>query len=117
MVDIPPKESPKTVNFDYIKTNNYHVAHADGAFIAGASSGLTISFYSERQPIPRRVVHTMANYELGEELPEQRVVRDALVRDVEVSFAMSLDVAKRVHEVLGEIITKLEDAHAQSRSR
>ena len=83
--------------------------------MAGASHGLTIAFYSERQPIPRRIVHKLSgDFELGDEICEQRVVRDAIVRDVDVSLAMSLEVAKNVHKTLGEIILRVEDLKKKS---
>lgn len=105
-----PKDAATTINFDYVKGTGFRVLHADGAFMAAAPNGLTLAFYSERQPIPRRVVQRVTpNRELVE-IPEQRVVRDAIVRDVEVTFTMSLQVAKNIHKTLGEIIGKVDDA-------
>jgi|SRR5215469_12562278 len=104
---------PTVVNFDYVKSNDFRIVHADGAFISGAAAGLNIAFYSERQPIPRRVVHKIEDGKrLGAEIVEAKVVRDALIRDVEVSLVMSLDTAKLLHLSLGEIIQKLESVKA-----
>jgi hypothetical protein len=84
------------------------VVHADGAFLAlTAQGGLTISFFAERQPIPRRVVHKVnPDGTLGDEIAESRVVRDAIIRDIEVTVTMSLDTATRVLTALTEIIQK-----------
>jgi hypothetical protein len=103
-------KNPSTISFDYIKANNFRIVHVDGAFMAGAPQGLTISLYSERQPIPRRVVHKIgSNNQLGEEIVEQRLVRDALIRDVEVSLALSIETAKNIHDTLGNIIKQYEE--------
>jgi hypothetical protein len=111
MVDTPKDAVPRTINFDYVKGNNFRVLHADGAYLAGSSTGLTLSFYSERQPIPRRVVHELgSNYEVGKELSEQKVVRDAIIRDVDVTFALSLETAKSLVKALGEVIQRIEEA-------
>src|SRR5437660_12869815 len=101
---------PSVLNFDYIKSSQFHVVHADGAFFAlTTQGGLTISFFAERQPIPRRVTHKVnKDGSLGEELAEQRVVRDAIIRDTEVAVTMSADTATRVREKLDEILKQLE---------
>ena len=104
-------KTPSTISFDYVKANNFRIVHVDGAFMAGAPHGLTVSLYSERQPIPRRVVHKIgSNNQVGEEITEQRLVRDALIRDVEVSLALNLEVAKNIHDTLGKIIKQYEEA-------
>jgi len=116
MVDTPKDTMPKSINFDYIKANDFKVLHADGAFMAGTANGLTLSLYSERQPIPRRVVHEVGrNFELGNEIADQRVVRDAVIRDVPVTFTMSLEVAKNLAKTLNEVIEQIEKAIEKAR--
>ena len=109
--DVPKPDRPTTLNFDFVKGNDFRVIHADGAYLAGSGNGLTVSFYSERQALPRRVVHKLnTDMSIGDELLEQRVIRDAVIRDVNVSVAMSLQVAKNFYTSLGEIIEKFEAA-------
>jgi hypothetical protein len=112
MSDEETKSLPETVNFDYIKSSQFRVVHSDGAFFAlTTQGGLTISFFSERQPIPRRVVHKVnPDGTLGDEVKDQRVVRDAVIRDTEVAITMTMDTAKRVKDRLNEIIQKAEQA-------
>ena len=58
--EVPKAAEPnaQTINFDYVKGSDFRVLHVDGAFAAlTTQGGVTISFFSERQPIPRRVVH------------------------------------------------------------
>lgn len=108
---------PETLNFDYLKSSQFRVIHADGAFFAlTTQGGLTISFFAERQPIPRRIVHKVnRDGSLGDELTEQRVVRDAIIRDTEVAVTMSLDTAKRVKDKLEEILSKAEEVTRQAK--
>src|SRR5258708_22036723 len=93
-----PKTLPEAINVDYMKSGQSGVIHADGAFFAlTTQGGVTISFFSERQPIPRRVTHKVnSDGALGDELIEQRVVRDAVIRDTEFAVSMTLETAKRV---------------------
>jgi hypothetical protein len=110
---------PTTINFDYIKTSQFRVLHADGAFLSLTfQGGVVLSFFSERQPIPRRIVHRVkSDGTLGDEIVEQRVVRDAVVRDTEVAVSMSFDTAKRVQAALNDLITKLEELKSKEQSK
>jgi hypothetical protein len=106
---------PTTVNFDYIKTAQFRVLHADGAFLSLTfQGGVVLSFFSERQPIPRRIVHQVnPDGTLGDEIVEERVVRDAVVRDTEVAVAMTFDTAKRIQGALDDLIAKMESLKEQ----
>jgi len=110
-----PKSLPDAINFDYIKSGQFRVIHADGAFFAlTTQGGLTISFFSERQPIPRRVTHKLnADGSLGDEIVDQRVVRDAVIRDTEFAVTMTMETAKRVKDKLEEILKKFEEVAQQ----
>jgi hypothetical protein len=111
------KKLPDSINFDYLKSSQFRVIHADGAFLAlTGQGGITISFFAERQPIPRRVVHKVnTDGSIGAELTEARVVRDAIIRDTEAAITMSLDTAVRVHNALSDMIKKSQQAAEQSK--
>jgi hypothetical protein len=112
------KSLPETINFDYLKSSQFRVVHSDGAFFALTTQGVTISFFAERQPIPRRVTHRVnSDGSLGEEIVEQRVVRDAVIRDTEVAVTMSLDTAKRIREKLDEVLKIVEKMNPPTESR
>ena len=85
MADLP-KETPKIVNFDYIKGNNFRVAHVDGAYMTSSTAGLAISFFTERHPIPRRVVHNIVEGSLGPKFPSSALSGMLLSRDVEMFY-------------------------------
>jgi hypothetical protein len=114
-----PKSPPEAINFDYIKSGQFRVIHADGAFFAATTQGgLTISFFSERQPIPRRVTHKLnSDGSLGDELADQRVVRDAVIRDTEFAVTMTVETAKRVRDKLDEMVKKVEEMAQPKQSR
>jgi hypothetical protein len=110
-----PKSLPEEINFDYIKSGQFRVVHADGAFFAlTTQGGLTISFFSERQPIPRRVTHKLnTDGTLGDEIVDQRVVRDAVIRDTEFAVTMTMDTAKRIKDKLEEMLKRVEEVAQQ----
>jgi hypothetical protein len=106
---------PSVLNFDYLKSNLYRVIHADGV-VGGVTlkGALTMSFWNERSPIPKRVTH-LVNVDpetkhgtLGEELPEKRVVRDAIVREVDVSVVMDYRTAVFFREWLDAHIARMK---------
>jgi hypothetical protein len=108
----PNKPVPEKIKFDYIKGNLFRTARADGAW-AGTNgfSDLVLSFYSERTPIPKQTVHRLTEqHTLGDEILEERVSRDAVVREVEISVSMSLDVAKALSTLLSQQIENIEAA-------
>jgi hypothetical protein len=101
---------PATLNFDYLKGSQFRVLHVDGAFTGLTQTGVSVSFFSERQPIPRRVVHKVnKDGSLGEEIKEQRVVRDAVIRDVDITVVMNIEVAKAVVSVLSNMISAQDE--------
>src|SRR5262245_47766081 len=103
MPDETPPQSP-TLRFDYLKSAYFRVVHADGVLGGATPKGaLMLSFWSERVPIPQQVTHRIEPAEkgrgvkLGPELVDQRVVRDAIVREVEVGVYMELDAAEALN--------------------
>lgn len=111
----PSKPTPEKVKFDYIKGNFFRTARADGAW-AGTNgfSDLVLSFYSERTPIPKQTVHQLSGlHHLGDEIVEERVMRDSVVREVEICVSMNLDVAK----ALGALLTKQIEAIEASKTK
>jgi hypothetical protein len=106
---------PAKIKFDYIKSNFFRVARADGAW-AGTNgfSDVVLSFYSERTPIPRQVVHSITEQKaLGDEILAERITRDAVVREVEISLSMSLGVAQSLHDLLAQQIREIESKASQ----
>ncbi len=86
---------PERIKFDYIKSNFFRVVYADGA-VGGLTPklGIRMAFYNERNAIPRQTTHTInAEGALSPEIREERIARDAIVREVEVDVVMDLKAA------------------------
>ena len=97
------------VAFDYIKSQHFRAIRADGAVGGVTPTGnIHLALYSERHPIPRRVVHQVHDRRLGAVLPNETVSRDAIVREMDVDVFLSIDVARNLHRWLGEKIKESE---------
>lgn len=115
------EQSPKGGNgqptqevvLDYIKGQYFRVVHADGMIGGPTPQGnLHIAFYSERPPIPKRMVQPVsATGVLGNPIPEKTVVRDCTaVRELDVDVIMTFQVAEQFHQWLGQRIDELKKA-------
>lgn len=104
------------VAFDYIKSSHFRVLRADGA-IGGITPSGSIHFalYSERQAIPRRLVHQLEpNGSLGPPIADETVSRDAVVREMEVDVFLSISVARSLHQWLGKQIEEWEQVRGRT---
>jgi hypothetical protein len=106
------ESAPRTIKFEYIKGNFFRTARSDGAW-AGTNgrTDLVLNFYSERTPIPKQTVHALNDqYVLGPEIVNKRSSLDGMVREVEISISMNLDVARALKDLLEKQITAIESA-------
>ncbi len=107
------------LRFHYLKSNFFRSVHVDG-LIGGITPRLTIvmGFYSERHPYPDQIAHAInPNGTLGDELLEERIARDGLVRELEVNTVMSIDVAKAVINWLTQQVNMVEQGIKEARAR
>ena len=108
-------ESERRVKADYIKSNYFRVVHADGVF-GGLTpqANIQMEIWSERQAIPKqssfRVVTEGDGPSLGDEIVEERISRDAFIREVEVGIVISLELAKAMIVWLATRVEALEAA-------
>jgi hypothetical protein len=103
-------DDPTTVKFEYLKSNLFRIIHVDGAY-GGVTPrlGLFVSFYSERPPIPRVLVHQLKEGGgLGDEIKEKRESREGIIREAEVGVLMDADVAKSLVTWLQQKIDQIE---------
>lgn len=102
------EEGKSTVNFDYIKSPQHRVVHADGVWGGVTPRGLiSMSFWNTRGPIPRRIVQEVGpGGELGKEV--SRESRDAIVREVDVGVILDLEVARSLAKWLEDKIELAE---------
>jgi len=101
----------KEVAFDFIKGQYFRVIHADGVIGGPTPQGhLHFAFYSERPPIPRRLVQPISpTGRLEDPILEKSVIRDALVREVDIDVIMTVQVAEQFHHWL---TARLEEMRA-----
>jgi hypothetical protein len=109
---VPPGVDPEahTIKFDYIKGTHFRVVHVDGAFGGVSPRGdIGMSVFNERWPIPTQTTYNLEEGgKVGNEITEERISREAVIREVEVELLMDLDVAKTMHSWLGAKIGELE---------
>jgi len=104
------KSSPTELSFHLIKGNFFRVIHVDGAF-GGVTPRLDIrmAIFNERHPIPSVMFHHITpDGGLGEEISENRVTKEGVVREVEADLVMDYNTAKSIHEWLGNKIATIE---------
>jgi len=106
---------PDHLRIEYIKSNQFRVVHADGAYGGpGPGLGIFLAFYSERLPIVKVVEHEVTpEGRLGPEIKEKRQSKEGVIREVEVGIALSVDVAKALALWLQEKIHQVEDAQTK----
>ena len=88
----------KKIAFHYIKSNQFRVVHVDGALGGITPTGdIFVSLYSQRGPIPQKTVQEVnESGEVGDEIMEERVSRDGLVREIEIGISVRPEVAKNL---------------------
>lgn len=105
-------QKEKRIRFDYIKSQFFRVVHVDGIFGGTSPNGKSIrmSVWNERWPIPKQTVHEMDEFgNLLKEFVEERIGRDAIVREVEVDLAMDVDCAKQIRDWLSLKINQYDE--------
>ena len=104
------KKGPQeNIDLHYIKANGFRVVHADGVWGGPTPRGyITMSFFSERAPIPRTISFELESQgTLGEET--SRDTKGGLIREVDVEVVVDLRMAKSLVGWLNEKVQNLED--------
>jgi hypothetical protein len=116
----PPttKRSGEVVVIEYLKSQHFRVVHADGAIGGPTPSGqVHLAVFSERPAIPRRVVaHVTEGGALGDPIAEETVVRDGMVREIDVDVMMSLSAAEEIGKLLARIVADTKKAMQKNRT-
>jgi hypothetical protein len=109
MVETPIKMTGE-LEFHFEKANAFRVIHVDGAY-GGISPGnrmIHMAVFSERTPLPKLVVHAVADGILGVEIPEKRITKSGIFREVEADLVMSLDIAISIRDWLNARIEETQ---------
>ncbi len=67
-----------------------------------------LAIFSERSPLPRTVVHNVADGVLGAEIESRRESKKGVFREIEADLVMSIETAIALREWLNERITESE---------
>lgn len=101
----------KRIRFDYIKGNYFRVIHVDGVH-GGPNPNpnyIGMSLFSSRWPIPRQTTYALKkDGTLGNELLNERLNRDAIVREIEAEVIMDINTARTMHKWLGDKIKAVD---------
>jgi hypothetical protein len=118
MTDKIPDVPPSKLQFHYIKGPGYRELVCDGAIGGVTPSGrrICISFYAERGPIPRVVEFAVDAPEEGRPVhfdetaatPSRIESREGVIRHIESSVYLDVDVAKRLVDWLNARISEYE---------
>ena len=99
----------KKVKFHLIKSPHFRTIHVDGAWGAITPTlDVQIVLYNERHPIPQQMVQIIDEEgRIGEEVVSERVIRDAMVRELETNVVMSEATAVALRDFLDVVLKKL----------
>jgi hypothetical protein len=112
-------EDEQKVQFHYIKSPLYRTVHVDG-MIGGPTpvSTLAVGLYSERLLYPDQMVYeVLPEGGLGNEIVEERITREGIGREIEVSLVMSLPTARKLAQWLVRNIKAGERAIKEAKAR
>lgn len=103
------KSLPETVDFHYIKTNNYRTYHVDGIFggLTPDAKKIYIELFVQRSATPKRVQYEVVDGRIGEETGDREGL-EGLVREVESGLIMDLEVARVLRDWLSRKIESVD---------
>lgn len=103
-------ERPEKVRFHYVKSNYFRTIHADGVFGGATPRGdIAASFFNERRPLPDQTAQKLSpEGQLGEEIMDERIERDGILRELEVNVVIDLAFAKTLVKWLNDKIAFVE---------
>ncbi|SRR6266446_3497132 len=95
----------------FIKGSNFRVVHADGVWFGGNLHGdfLHLTFYSERAPIPQKIVVTIDQNGNATEVESKRESKQGIVREMEVDIVLSLQAAVFLQNSLTKNLTMIQE--------
>lgn len=96
--------------FHYLKTPDFRPIYVDGVYgNVHPKRRVTMAVYSERLPLPQKTVHGFTkNGKLTDEIPEERVSKEGIVRDVSAVLHLDVDTARSVAAWLNERCDEIE---------
>jgi hypothetical protein len=106
---------PDRLVVEYLKSQYFRVAHVDGAIGGPTPSGhIHLALFSERPAIPRRLVFPLENGKLGDPLPEEAIVREGMIREMDIDLMMSVSAAEEIAKLLNKMVADMKAALASN---
>jgi hypothetical protein len=102
------KQEPQLV-FEYNKDPMFRSAYAHG-FVGGltANGHVHIAFFSERAQLPKKQIYTInPDGSIGPQLPDERAMREPIVRDIQMDVLMTVQAAEGLKSWLDSFIKNL----------
>ena len=105
---------PESITFHYLKAQNFRTIHADGVIGNITPAGyIHMAVYSERPAIPQEMIQKVnPDGTLGEVIPEKTIVRDGIVREMDMDVLMSVAVAKNIKSWLEDKIKDIDNRNS-----
>jgi hypothetical protein len=101
---------PRTVAFDYIKSNYFRVIHCEGV-VGGITPGgfIHMAPWNARQPYPQQVVHELtAEDKMGKEVT--RTTRETdIIREIETDIVFTPEMARVIIRWLEKRLSDIEE--------
>ena len=103
------RNPPEELRVHMIKDPAFREIHADGAFGSVTPRGyIHFVLYAERAPIPREIVYEVDDDGFTE-IPELRVSREGIIRELQVGAYLSIDAAEALSEWLRERVAEAKN--------
>lgn len=115
--DIPTAKFQLPVHF--IKSTYFRVVHANGVWYSGDNqSNLHLTFFNERNPIPKLVVVNLDDRgAVAGEDESKRETKKGIVREMEVDVVLSLQAATELYHTLGDNLRAIQEMMSQTAAK
>jgi len=109
-----PKRKIKEVAFEYKVSPNYAVYSISGMTGGlNAYGDIVMNAFSERHPIPRKIVNALYNDGSMKELPDKTEGTQSLIRNVHFGLAVKPAIARAIARWLNEKADEFDKLMAQ----
>ena len=115
----PRLDKPNQVRFHYLKSPHYRTVLAEGVIGGPTPHGrIQMTVFSEHLAIPQQTVSKLkSDGTLGEELKQERVSREGVVRDLETTLIFNEEVGDQLIEWLQRNLKELRKAKKAQKLR
>jgi len=112
-----PAKSPESVDIFYDESPQYRIVYSDGAWASITPNlELQVVFFKNLAPTPEYVRQAVKeDGSLGEEL--ERVVKQGISREYEVTVVMNKNVAREVLSLLTRLADQADKAEAEAKKK